>query len=204
RPGEGKAMTEAHADFRPAKRGAGRRKAICNAVFGLLAEVGYDRMTMDLVADRAHASKATIYRSWHDKPQMVVEAILERFDGVPEIPDTGSLRGDLLAVLGTACTAVNSAEGDVISGLMTATGRNPQLACALKESLVDAKKPVHQAVVERAVARGEISADTDPALLHEVLHAIVLSRKLWENEPLTDEWARHVTDDILLPVLRRR
>jgi AcrR family transcriptional regulator len=197
-------MTEAHADFRPAKRGAGRRKAICNAVFGLLAEVGYDRMTMDLVADRAHASKATIYRSWHDKPQMVVEAILERFDGVPEIPDTGSLRGDLLAVLGTACTAVNSAEGDVISGLMTAAGRNPQLACALKESLVDAKKPVHQAVVERAVARGEISADTDPALLHEVLHAIVLSRKLWENEPLTDEWARHVTDDILLPVLRRR
>ncbi len=197
-------MTDATADVRPAKRGPGRRKAICNAVFGLLAEVGYDRMTMDLVADRAHASKATIYRSWQDKPEMVVEAILERFDGAPDIPDTGSLRGDLLAVLGSACTVVNSAEGDVISGLMTAAGRNPQLARALQASLVEAKKPLHQAIVDRAVARGEVPSDTDPALLHEVLHALVLSRKLWENEPLTDEWCRHVTDDILLPVLRWR
>lgn len=196
-------MTEAQAGIHPVNRGAGRRKAICDAVFGLLAEVGYDRMTMDLVADRAHASKATIYRSWHDKPEMVVEAIQQRFDGGPEVPDTGSLRGDLLAILGRACSAANSAEGDVISGLMTAAGRNPRLACALKAYLVDARKPMYQAVIERAVARGEIPADADPALLHEVLHAMVLSRKLWENEPLTDEWAGHLVDDILLPVLRR-
>jgi AcrR family transcriptional regulator len=192
------------ADARPGKRGAQRREAICDAVFTLLAEVGYDRMTMDLVADRAHASKATIYRSWTDKPEMVVEAILQRFDGVPEIPDTGSLRGDLLAMLGDACTVVNSVEGDVISGLMTAAGRNPQLAGALHASLVESKKAMHQAVVDRAIARGEIPAGTDPALLHEVLQAIVLSRKIWENEPLTGEWARHVADDILLPVLRWR
>lgn len=195
-------MTEAQAGIRFVKRGAGRREAICDAVFGLLAEVGYDRMTMDLVADRARASKATIYRSWHDKPEMVVEAILQRFDAVPEIPDTGSLRGDLLAILDRACSTVNSAEGDVISGLMTAAGRDPRLASALKACLVDARKPMQQAVVERAVARGEVPADTDPALLHEVLHAMVLSRKLWENEPLTGEWVRHLVDDILLPVLR--
>jgi AcrR family transcriptional regulator len=195
-------MSETQAAIRPVRRGAGRREAICDAVFGLLAEVGYDRMTMDLVADRARASKATIYRSWHDKPEMVVEAILQRFDAVPEIPDTGSLRGDLLAILGQARSAVNSAEGDVISGVMTAAGRNPQLACALKACLVDARKPMHQAVIERAVVRGEIPAGTDPVLLHEVLHAMVLSRKLWENEPLTDEWSRHLVDDILLPVLR--
>ena len=188
-------------DARPGKRGAPRREAICDAVFTILAEVGYDRMTMDLVADRAHASKATIYRSWTDKPEMVVEAILQRFDGVPEIPDTGSLRGDLLAMLGDACTVVNSVEGDVISGLMTAAGRNPRLACALHASLVESKKAMHQAVIDRAIARGEIPAGTDPALLHEVLQAIVLSRKIWENEPLTGEWARHVADDILLPVL---
>jgi AcrR family transcriptional regulator len=161
-------------------------------------------MTMDLVADRAHASKATIYRAWQDKPQMVVEAILQRFDGVPKIPDTGSLRGDLIAMLGRACLAVNSAEGDVISGLMTAAGRNPQLASAMNASLVETKKSLHAAVISKAAARGEIPADTDPALLHEVMHALVLSRKIWENEPLTEEWARHVADDILLPVLRWR
>jgi AcrR family transcriptional regulator len=188
----------------PAKRGAHRREAICDAVFALLAEVGYDRMTMDLVADRAHASKATIYRAWEDKPQMVIEAILQRFDGVPEVPDTGSLRGDLMAMLSRACDAVNSAEGDVISGLMTAAGRNPQLATALHATLVETKKSLHEAVISKAVARGEIPADTDPALLHEVLHSLVLGRKIWENEPLTAQWARHVADDILLPVLRWR
>jgi AcrR family transcriptional regulator len=188
----------------PARRGTQRREAICDAVFALLAEVGYDRMTMDLVADRAHASKATIYRVWPDKPQMVVEAILQRFDGVPEIPDTGSLRSDLLAILGQACIVVNSAEGDVISGLMTAASRNPQLATALHATLVETKKCLHEAVISKAAARGEIPADTDPALLHEVLHALVLSRKIWQNEPLTDEWAQHAADDILLPVLCRR
>ena len=199
------ATAETQVGARPQpKRGSGRREAICDAVFGLLAEVGYDRMTMDLVADRAHASKATIYRAWHDKPDMVIEAILQRFDSAPQVPDTGSLRDDLLAILGHACTVVNSVEGDVISGLMTAAGRNPQLACALHASLVEAKKAMHQAVIGQAVARGEIAADTDPGLLHEVIQAVVLSRRTWDKEPLTDEWARHVTDDILLPVLRWR
>lgn len=185
------------------KRGR-RRQAICDAVFNLLAEVGYDRMSMDLVADRAHASKATIYRAWTDKPDMVVEAIGQRFDAAPVVPDTGSLRGDLLAMLSDACVVVNSVEGDVISGLMTAAGRNPQLAGALHKSLVESKKTMHRAVIGNAVARGELPADTDPALLHEVLQAVVVSRRIWENEPLTDEWARHVADDILLPVLRWR
>jgi AcrR family transcriptional regulator len=199
------ATAEAQIGARPQpKRGAGRREAICDAVFGLLAEVGYDRMTMDLVADRAHASKATIYRAWPDKPEMVVEAILQRFDGAPQTPDTGSLRGDLLALLDHACTGVNSVEGDVISGLMTAAGRNPQLACALHAAVGETKKAMHQAVIGNAVARGEIPADTDPALLHEVLQAVVLGRRIWENEPLTEEWARHIADDILLPVLRWR
>jgi AcrR family transcriptional regulator len=192
-------------DMRPQTvRGALRREAICDAVFELLAEVGYDRMSMDLVAERAHASKATIYRTWPDKPQMVVEAIVHRFDGVPEAPDTGSLRGDLLAIFDQTCTAVNGADGDVISGLMTAAARNPQLASALHRCLVETKKSLHQAVIGHAARRGEVPADTDPALLHEVLHAMVLSRKIIENEPLTAQWAQHIVDDVILPVLRWR
>jgi AcrR family transcriptional regulator len=198
------ATADAQPDMCPRPKRGRRREAICDAVFALLAEVGYDRMTMDLVADRAHASKATIYRAWQDKRDMVVEAILQRFGAAPRVPDTGSLRGDLLAILAEARGVANSIEGDVISGLMTAAGRNPQLSGAMHTCLVESKKIQHRAVIGNAVARGELPADTDPALLHEVLQAVVVSRRIWENEPLTDEWARHVADDILLPVLRWR
>jgi AcrR family transcriptional regulator len=188
---------------RVARRGPGRREAICEAVFSLLAEVGYDRMTMDLVAERAHASKATIYRTWPDKPDMVVEAIVHHFDGAPDVPDTGSLRGDLLAIMTLACSAANTTDGDVISGVMTASVRTPPLATALRRCIVEAKRSLYETVIRRAAQRGEISADTDPMLLHEVTHAMVLSRKFWHDAPLTEEYAEHVVDDVLLPILRR-
>lgn len=186
------------------RRGPERREAICEAVFGLLAEVGYDRMTMDHVAERAHASKATIYRTWQDKPEMVVEAITRRFDDETRTPpDSGSLRADLLALMGLACDAVNSADGDVISGLMTAAGRTPPLASALRRCLTEAKAPAFREIVARAVARGEVSPQTDAGLLQEVMHAMIFSRKVWDNTPMTEEYALHVVDDVLLPVLRR-
>lgn len=187
------------------RRGPGRREAICEAVFALLAEVGYDRMTMDHVAERAHASKATIYRTWPDKPHMVVEAIVLHFDEEePDVPDTGSLRGDLMAVMARACVAANSADGDVISGLMTAAGRTPALASALQRCVIEAKAPLFRSIIGRAAQRGEVCAQTDPALLQEVMHAMLLSRKLWQNTPMTEEYARHVVDDVLLPILRPR
>src|SRR5215467_9323345 len=79
-----------------------RHEAICDAVFELLSEVGYDRMSMDAVAARARASKATIYRAWPNKPDLVCEALAHRLGGTPEPPATGSLRGDLIALATSA------------------------------------------------------------------------------------------------------
>src|ERR1700749_4914629 len=97
-----------------------RREAIWDAVFELLSEVGYDRMSMDAVAARARASKATIYRAWPDKPDLVSEAVQHRFRGTHEIPATGSLRGDLVALTTSACRIASGPEGAVLAGLMTA------------------------------------------------------------------------------------
>jgi len=181
-----------------------RREAICDAVYELLAEVGYDRMTMDGVAERARASKATIYRMWPDKPQMVAEALMQRFEGEPELADTGSLRGDLLALMRYACEAVASSKGDVINGVMTAAGRDPALAAVLYECIIERKKPVHHALIARAARRGEIPADTDPGLLHEVILAMVLSRKLWAcRDGTSPQWAEQVVDDVLMPIVVR-
>jgi hypothetical protein len=142
---------------------------------------------------------------WPDKPRMVAEALSQRFEGHPEVSDTGSLRGDLLALMRYACEVVDSTKGDVINGLMTAAGRDPALAAVLHECVIERKKPVHTTLIRRAAARGEIPADTDPALLHEVIVAMVLSRKLWAcHEGTGPEWAEQVVDDVLIPILIRQ
>jgi len=180
-----------------------RRAVVCEAVFALLAEAGYDRMTMDAVAARAHVSKATLYRTWPDKPQLVAEALAYHFKDTWIPADTGSLRGDLLAVMNVACEASASVHGGVVAGVMTAAARNPALASTLREAIYESKHVIHETVVRRAVDRGEVRADTDPHLLHEVLHAMVLSRRLELGGPLDERFAEHVVDDVLLPVLTR-
>ena len=188
---------------RAARRTPERRAAIFDSVFALLAEVGYDRMTMDAVAARAHVSKATIYRNWPEKPELVAAALSYRFKDSPPLPDCGSLRGDLLAILTAACQAGNGLDGEVIVGVMTAAARNAVLAQTMHEAMYEKKHAAHQAVIRRAVQRGEVPPDTDPHLLHEVLHSMLLTRRL-ESLQLDDEFARHVVDDVLLPVLCRR
>jgi len=183
------------------RRVAGRRAAICEAVCELLAKVGYDRMTMDAIANQAKASKATIYRMWPDKPQLVVEALKCQFDTDTEVPDTGSLRGDLIALMTTACTLVGSELGEMVSGLMTAAAHDPRLADTLSQSLFDDKAQMHVDLVRRAVERGEVPPDTDPEIIHEVMHSMISSRKVWNLGPLDDEYAQHVVDNILIPVM---
>ncbi len=180
-----------------------RHEAICDAVFELLSEVGYDRMSMDAVATRARASKATIYRAWPNKPDLVTEALVYRFGGAPVIPDTGSLRGDLIALMTGACTVATSPEGSVISGLMSAASRNPELSRTLHQLLYEMKHPVHLAILSAAVARGEVTADTSADLLHEVLHAMVFTKLLWAPASIDDKFVVHVVDDVLLPVLSK-
>ncbi len=180
-----------------------RHEAICDAVFELLAEVGYDQMSMDAVATRARASKATIYRAWPCKPDLVNEALIHRFGTSPEAPDTGTLRGDLLALMTRACQLANSADGAVITGLLTAAARNEELSRTLHRCTYEMKHAVHETIINRATARGEIPAGTCPGLLHEVMYAMVLTRTMLSAGSLDDDFAEHVVDDVLLPVLRR-
>src|SRR5262250_1541743 len=150
----------------PATARSDRHAAICDAVFELLSEVGYDRMSMDAVAARARASKATIYRAWPNKPDLVCEALGHHFGGPLEAPVTGSLRGDLIALATSACKIAEGPAGAVVTGLMTAAARNDELSRTLYRCAYVAKAPVHQTIVAAAVDRGEVAEGTDPDLLH--------------------------------------
>ncbi len=194
-------MTDSNTLARSTPR-AEPREHILRAALELVAEVGYDRFSMDALAERAHASKATIYRHWSGKAEVVVEAVRCRASSTPyDLPDTGSLRNDLVAFLSTMCDAVTSEDGAFIAGVLRAMQSDPVLAEQMRNQMVDAKSEVTRELVARAVGRGEVPADADAGTLTEVMTAMLLTRNLVLGAPLDDAFVTHLVDEILLPML---
>lgn len=183
-------------------RGEPRERAILTAVISLLGEAGYEAMTMDAVAARAHASKATIYRRWPGKAELVRAAVDAHIAGrVPVDRDTGSLRGDLLAVLQAMRSHLTPEFMAMMSGLVHAMRTDSELAGRLR-SLID-QDPVAEQIIGRAVRRGELPAAAEQklaSLVHEVIEA-QLFRQLMTSAELDAAFARHVVDDVILPLV---
>jgi AcrR family transcriptional regulator len=184
-------------------RSAERESAICEAAVELLLEVGYDRMSMDAVAARAHASKATIYRRWPGKRELVVDAIRCRAPQHIEPADTGSLRGDLIAVLGTVADGIGAHELDLLAGVLRAMRNAPEIAEILRAQMLEDKRSIGRTIVARAVARGELGPDADPETLNEVAPAVMFFRVLVTGGAVDTRFLAHVADDVLVPLLIR-
>ena len=182
---------------------SGRDAAICDATLALLLEVGYDRMSMDAVAARAHASKATIYRRWPGKQELVLDAVRARGVGLTVAEDTGSLRGDLVATYRSAIHGVGAEDAELVAGVLRAMRSTPELADCVRTQVLESKCEVSRTVVARAVERGELPAETDPMLLHEVASALWFHRILVVGGPVDDDFIAHVVDDVLMPLLDR-
>ena len=182
---------------------SGRDAAICDATLALLLEVGYDRMSMDAVAARAHASKATIYRRWPGKQELVLDAVRARGVGLTVAEDTGSLRGDLVATYRSAIHGSAADDADLIAGVLRAMRTAPELADCVRSQVIESKCDVSRVIVARAVARGELPAETDPLILHEVASALWFHRVLVVGGPVDDGFIAHVVDDVLMPLLDR-
>lgn len=180
-----------------------RESAILEAALDLLAEVGYDRMSMDAVASRARASKATIYRRWPGKRELVVDALRCRAPETIEPADTGSLRGDLMATLAAAAGGFVQDDTALLAGVLRAMRAAPELAEGARRQIFDSKQALGRTIVDRAVARGELAPDADPRVLFEVAPALMFFRVLVAGEPVDDEFLEHVADDVLIPLLTR-
>ena len=187
---------------RPRIEGA-REAEILQAALALLREVGYDRLTMDAVAAAAHASKASLYRRWGSKAQLVADA-LNRADagfGSPA-PDTGTLRGDLLAAACGAGGLLDQVPVELMAALITALQTHPDLAAACQESFLRPRLEASRALFERARDRGEVRADLDLDLVLDVLPGIVLHRVLLRGDRPTPQLISRVVDDVVLPTVR--
>lgn len=178
-----------------------REQEILDATVGVLAEVGYDLLTMDAVAAAARASKATLYRRWASKPALVVDAVCSR-KPTARVPDTGSLREDLIAVhcrVGGIGGLGDPRGLSVLSAIVTAMGRDPEFAETYRREFIAPRVEVTRTIFERARERGEISPDADIDLLAPAVPAIVLHRFFLLGETVTNEMVTSVIDHVVLP-----
>jgi AcrR family transcriptional regulator len=183
-------------------RDEGREQAILEAAIELLAEVGYEAMTIEAVAVRARSSKATIYRRWPGKAQLVAEAMRRRTEpALDDLPDTGSLRGDLLGLVQLMFAGINGADGGLICGLAVAVRSDPEFGRLLSAHTHDNKMRSVAEIVSRAVARGEIPPGTDFNIMLEVAPGVALFHQM-SGQPLDTAFAEHLVDRILIPLLR--
>ena len=186
-------------------RAEAREQAILDAALELVMEVGYDRLSMDALAERAHAGKATIYRHWSGKAQVVVDAVRRlKHGGEPvPFPSTGSLRGDLLAALDQVCCAATEVDAAIIASVMTAMRSDQELAELVRSELLDSKKGEFDGIIDRAVRRGELPQGSSAAVVEEVISALLINRMVIEGQSIDGQFSTHVVDDVVLPLLHR-
>ncbi|MCQ4040639.1 TetR/AcrR family transcriptional regulator [Streptantibioticus rubrisoli] len=144
--------------------------AIRTAVFEELAAVGYARMTIEGIARRAGVGKAAVYRRWRSKLPLVLDVVSQvAVQGLP-VPATGSLLGDVRALLEVTARALgHPMASQIIPDLLAEAARNPEIAEALRTALRGIQQGIAQAVVGGAVQRGELPADIDPDLALDLL-----------------------------------
>jgi AcrR family transcriptional regulator len=177
--------------------------AILDAALAAVADVGYDRMTMDEVASRAGVGKAAIYRRWSSKGEVVAQAIAHwrRSRGPVVAPDTGTLRGDLDALIADI-PDYSDAEIRVIRmviGVAAAAMQDPSLAAALDDLVLSVPRQILRSVLDRAVSRGEIDAGRDLTLLPDTVLGLNVLRMI-AGRPVDRVFARRVLDDVILPL----
>ncbi|MET9534211.1 MULTISPECIES: TetR/AcrR family transcriptional regulator [unclassified Streptomyces] len=172
------------------------------ATLDLLREVGYEALTMDAVAARTRSSKATLYRQWGSKPELVARAL--RYNKPVRIDevDTGSLHGDFQSMVAREDDCEMERNSALMRGLMHAVHENPDLFQALRELLIEPEVTGLNRMLQRAVRRGEVSAD-NPALSfvpHMMVGAFV-ARQLLEEQPVDQAFLSRYLDAVVLPAL---
>jgi AcrR family transcriptional regulator len=177
-----------------------REQELLEAAIDVLRDVGYDRLTFDAVAAAARASKATLYRRWPHKSDLVIDA-LALFIGCPadQDPDTGSLRGDLIA---QAC-AVGGLDDEAVmqtwSALLPVIHREPEMARGIQERFIAPKLMAARAVFENARRRGEVGPDADLDTLVMILPAMSVHETLLSGKRPGPDRIADFVDTVVLP-----
>ena len=169
----------------------------------LLQEEGYDGLTVDAVAATARASKATVYRRWPTKAELVLAAFIEGVRQVAVAPETGTLRGDLLQ-LGEVCCDQARTHASTMRAVMVEVSRNPALNEVMQHQFLEQRKALFKHVLGQAVERGEIDASAISEDLWDVLPGYLIFRSIFSLREPSQRTVQSLVDDVIMPSLTRR
>ncbi|MFI5507772.1 TetR/AcrR family transcriptional regulator [Mycobacterium sp. NPDC051804] len=168
----------------------------------LLQEEGYDGLTVDAVAAGARASKATVYRRWPTKAELVLAAFIEGVRHVAVAPETGTLRGDLLQLGDVICDQART-HASTMRAVMVEVSRNPALNDVMQHQFLDQRKALFKQILGQAVARGEIDAAAITEDLWDVLPGYLIFRSIFSLRPPSRRTVQSLVDDVMMPSLTR-
>ncbi len=177
---------------------------ILDAALDVLAEAGYGGMTMDMVAIRAKAGKATVYRRWRSKADLILDAVgrmKRRQVDFAHLPDTGTLRGDLLALFKPQSSAEGERKIRIMAGLASLLAQQQSLADAANAVMVEPWAQAHYALMQRALDRGEIPRTSDIATTSQVLPSMAAYRALVQRKEFDRVFLLSLVDGVILPAL---
>lgn len=181
-----------------------RDSDILSATLDVLADEGYERMTMDAVAERAKAGKATIYRRWSSKAALLLDAVayMKRTQ-VEQLatPDTGSLRGDLLALYKPLSAKERERRMRIMAGLSSLLAQEEKLVEAGMNALVEPWANAYRFLIQRAVERGEVAKPADLETLVRVVPSMAVYRTLIQRKAFDREFLLSMVDGVVLPAL---
>jgi AcrR family transcriptional regulator len=192
------------------KRGAALEDAILQAAFDELTEVGYTAFSVEGVAARARTGKASIYRRWPTKQELVMDAMLQRLPTpeqcgvVVELDDTVTTKDALLQVAEAIAAVITSPAGDAMRAIKCEAMADPELAALIDQRFQAPRREFLMSLLRRGVERGEVRPGAATDLVADVLPSVLTHRVILQREPLTEPVIRDIMEQIMIPLVEVR
>jgi len=172
------------------------------AILRLLADVGYGALTMDAVASEAGVGKATIYRRWRTKQDLVVDTISDLNRAEATTPDTGSIEGDLRSMMHQMVNTITGPTGAATLSLLSTIPHQPALANAFRNGPLNVWRATFEQIWTRAEQRGEVQPGLAGSVVAENTSALMVQRWLLTGEPVNEAYADEVLATVVMPLVR--
>jgi AcrR family transcriptional regulator len=185
-------------------RGREFTSRVLDATLTQLAELGFERLSIPQIAGIVGVNKTSIYRRWPTKADLVREALAIPLSHANDVPDTGALRTDLIALASTVAAFMQSRVGTALIRIMLAEGGNPEVRALANTAYSEAGKHGPWIVIKRATERGELSGDVDPALMLFTVAGAIMHRVFVEQRDAPDEFLEQVVDVVLFGAAFKR
>ncbi|KUI31793.1 TetR family transcriptional regulator [Mycobacterium sp. IS-1496] len=186
------------------RHGAELDAAIRAAVLTLLAEQGPGAVTMESVAAAARTSKPVLYRRWPDRASLLRDTLMQIATTAIPHDDTGSFRGDMLAVLRGWAALFTGPDAAVMKAAVAAAAHDAELAAALRDDVIGWRKREMAALLRRGVDRGDVRPDVPVEIARELGQSVLWHRLLITGDPITDDLVVALVDQVLVPFVAPR